>query len=178
MRKRITIAGFIALYSSGFIFFLLLFLEESPFRENPTILKLSQVFSIGWDFFTKDPRSDKSAIFYYKNNQWIPLSRSNSFLTREIDAVQTEIYYYSSSVSDSVWDYHKSEQECFNTVLSHPPLKYQLTNDSSVHFHTKKFIIENYSNYYLIMLSTKMPWAWLRNYSQTKMKCKSVLVKI
>ena len=79
MIKRFYVKFFLfLLYSAIAIFFFFLFIEESPYGKKPRLLKYREVFSVGWNFFTKDPRSDRTQIYYFDSslNKWQEIGNS------------------------------------------------------------------------------------------------------
>ncbi|MDO8998489.1 MAG: hypothetical protein Q7W45_01905 [Bacteroidota bacterium] len=180
MRKTIIVA-LIAFYLSLLFLFFLLFIEDSPFKKNHQLLKLQDVFSIGWNFFTKGPKEDLTKIFFYKNNVWVELTDVSFYskFTKQKDAVQTEVSGYVASLPDSLWSRFSCEESCMNdTTTLNPKNNYTFVKEIINKYHSKNYIISNYSEYFLIVVEKKMPWAWLMTYSQKKMKCKRLILKL
>jgi hypothetical protein len=172
------------LYSAITVFFFFLFIEESPYGKKPALLKYREVFSVGWNFFTKDPRNDRTQIYYFDHslNSWQEIGNSNSVkekITRITDALQMDIYNYANQAPDSLWIRYNSQYQCLNYLnkIDHHSYYYKADYNPGKWL-SKEYIKSNYSDYFLVIISKKMPWAWLKNYSQMKMKCKSLIMKL
>lgn len=170
------------LYLFFALFFLSLFVEESPFGKNKKLLQFREIFAVGWNFFTKDPRLDLTEVYYFKNNEWIELGKSgkvSDVLARVNDGVQMEIFAYGSLVSEDKWIKYNSMTDCyFDTITQKPQTHFVHVQDHPNKYQSIEFIKKNYGEYFLVINAKKMPWAWINTYSQSKMKCKSLIIKL
>ncbi len=179
--QKTVIRSLTAFYILLLLLFFLLFIEDSPFRKKRNFLKLQDVFSIGWNFFTKGPKEDLTRIYFYRGGEWIELGEVSFFskFTKQKDAVQTEISAYASFLPDSVWKDYSSEENCIEDPTTFDP-----TNNNSFSgeirnkYHSKEYIISNYSDYFLLINEKKLPWAWLNTYPQNKMKCRRLILRL
>lgn len=169
-------------YAIVLVFFFLLFIDESPYRKYSAVNRFKEIFSVGWNFFTQDPRTDRLQIFFYKDNKWQELGKTAALgeqFTRISDALQMEIVNYANPAPDSLHKVYPSAFECLgDTAFLDPYKNHYQANKVVGRWLSKEFIVSNYGNYFLLISSKKMPWAWLNNYSQKKMKCRSLVIKL
>jgi hypothetical protein len=181
MNKIISII-LISFYAAIVLFFFLLFIEESPFKKQNKIIRFREVFSVGWNFFTQDPRNNRVQIFYFKNNQWCELGKSSGYkeqYTRITDALQLDLFNYATQANDSLWRKYGTQTECMSDSINLNPYEnFYEPHELPAKWMSRDFIVSNYGQYFLVVGSEKMPWAWLRDYSQMKMNCRCIITKI
>ena len=183
MKKGISFI-FYSIYVFLFVFFLLLFIEETPINRPPKMFRFREIFAVGWNFFTKNPRTIRLQIFFYKNNSWVELGKTGELkenITRMNDVVQNDIFTYANPAPDSLWKEYPSVEKCMSdSAFINPYKNYYLVPNKKFKgiWLSKKFLATTYGTYFLVVGSDKMPWAWLKDYSQMKMKCRSIIIKL
>jgi hypothetical protein len=185
MKKISLIALFwVGIYLLVAVVLFLLFIEEAPFRKKPKLQQLREVFSVGWNFFTKDPRNDITQIYYFdeKTVKWVEIGQSGRIIertTRITDALQMDIYNYANQAADSIWHlYHNQYELLKDSKISYPSNNYFSANNSPGRWLSKSYIKKKYGSFFMVVVSNKMPWAWLKTYSQKKMSCRAIVIKI